>query len=182
MLKLVRALDTKIINVEDYCSEFSDSEDLNCTSLWNLKLGERNKYIYDIIKPWQLFYYLVDDENPDYIIGYCKVALLYEKFDVGNISYGIRPSERKKGYGTKILDLLLRECEDMGLNEVFVSCYADNIASRKVIKNNNGKFIKEFTDESQNITYKYSMILSPKIRSQLVLRFKINRMIKQLTK
>jgi predicted acetyltransferase len=56
----------------------------------------------------------------------------------GHIGYDIRPSERRKGYGTLILNLTLEKAKDLGLSRVFLTCDADNIGSAKIIENNGG--------------------------------------------
>lgn len=56
----------------------------------------------------------------------------------GHISYTIRPSERKKGYGNLILRELLKEAKRKNITEVFITCIESNISSRKVIEANNG--------------------------------------------
>ena len=58
----------------------------------------------------------------------------------GHIGYAIRPSERRKGYGTKLFELALEECKKIGLTEVLVTCQESNLGSNKVIKNNGGIF------------------------------------------
>lgn len=60
----------------------------------------------------------------------------------GNIYYAVRQSERRKGYGTKMLKLALDECRNLGMKTVFVKAAEGNIASQKVIENNGGIFIK----------------------------------------
>ena len=52
----------------------------------------------------------------------------------GNIGYGIRPSERRKGYGTIQLQLVLKEAKKLGLSKVLVTCRDNNIASKKTIE------------------------------------------------
>ncbi len=56
----------------------------------------------------------------------------------GNISYEIRPTERRKGYGTEILKLSLLEAKEIGLEKVLLTCDEDNIASKKIILKNGG--------------------------------------------
>ena len=56
----------------------------------------------------------------------------------GHIGYDIRPSERRKGYGTLILKLTLEKAKGLSLDRVLLTCDADNIGSAKVIENNGG--------------------------------------------
>lgn len=58
----------------------------------------------------------------------------------GHIGYGIRPSERRKGYATKILELTLEEAKKLEITRVLLTCNTDNIASQKTILKNKGKF------------------------------------------
>ena len=61
----------------------------------------------------------------------------------GNFYYKIRLSERRKGYGTKILELALNKFRELGFNEIFGQSSNGNIASAKVIENNGGIFLGE---------------------------------------
>ena len=56
----------------------------------------------------------------------------------GHIGYCIRPTERRKGYGTLILKLTLEKAQQLGLNRVLVTCDTDNIASARIIQKNGG--------------------------------------------
>lgn len=73
----------------------------------------------------------------------------------GHIGYGIRPSERQKGYATLLLKLSLEESRRLGINEVLVVCDADNIASEKTIINNGGKPDTSFIEEDGNVIKRY---------------------------
>lgn len=56
----------------------------------------------------------------------------------GHVGYSVRPSERKKGYATKILNMAKDYLYNLGITCIMVSCYSDNIASEKVILKNGG--------------------------------------------
>ena len=56
----------------------------------------------------------------------------------GNIGYDIRPSERRKGFGTLILKLTLEKAKEIGFDKVLVTCDEDNVGSIKIIENNGG--------------------------------------------
>lgn len=49
----------------------------------------------------------------------------------GHIGYGIRPSERRKGYGKQQLLLVLQEAINLKIPKVMITCDKDNIASMK---------------------------------------------------
>ena len=69
----------------------------------------------------------------------------------GHIADGIRPSERNKGYGTKLVSLALNKCKELGLNKVLMVCDKDNIPSSKTIIKNNGILENEIKIENQII-------------------------------
>ncbi len=56
----------------------------------------------------------------------------------GHIGDGIRPSERGKGYGTRMIALALDECRKMGLARVLMCCDETNLASARTIEKNGG--------------------------------------------
>ena len=56
----------------------------------------------------------------------------------GHIGYGIAPQYRGKGYGKKLLRLLLIEAKKIGLEKVPITIHTDNIASQKVAFANGG--------------------------------------------
>lgn len=56
----------------------------------------------------------------------------------GHIGYEVRPAERKKGYGGKILELALLKAKKLGIKKVLVTCDETNIASRKIIEHCGG--------------------------------------------
>ena len=57
----------------------------------------------------------------------------------GHIGYNVRPSERRKGYGSLILRLTLEKARAIGLERVFITCNTDNIGSVKIIENHGGR-------------------------------------------
>lgn len=62
----------------------------------------------------------------------------------GHIGYGIRPSFRRQGHATKILELSLKEAKKIGIEKVLLSCDKDNLGSIKTILNNGGVLWKEY--------------------------------------
>ena len=62
----------------------------------------------------------------------------------GHIGYEIRPSARRRGYGTLILKLALERARELGISPVLVTCDVDNLGSRGVIEANGGELEGEF--------------------------------------
>lgn len=73
------------------------------------------------------------------------------KNEGGHIGYDIRPSERKKGYGTKILQKGIEKAKELGLNNVLITCDIDNIPSNKVIQKNGGELQDSFKTKNRYI-------------------------------
>ncbi len=83
-------------------------------------------------------YWLIDKDK---FVGHVNIRhALSDKLKMvgGNIGYAIRPSERKKGYGTEILRLALEKAHEIGLERVMVTCADDNVGSVKIIEKNGG--------------------------------------------
>ncbi len=57
----------------------------------------------------------------------------------GHVGYGIRPSRRRLGYGTRILALALMECRRLGIRRALVTCLESNVASARIIEANGGQ-------------------------------------------
>lgn len=81
------------------------------------------------------------DEDRNVVVGavnirhYLNDALL---LNGGHIGDGIRPSDRRKGFATKMISLALEECKKIGINRVLMVCDKENIGSAKSIMNNGG--------------------------------------------
>ncbi|MBN2296461.1 MAG: GNAT family N-acetyltransferase [Pirellulales bacterium] len=56
----------------------------------------------------------------------------------GHIGYAIRPSQRNKGYATRMLEMALPKARELGLSRVLVTCNTENRASARVIEKNGG--------------------------------------------
>lgn len=62
----------------------------------------------------------------------------------GQIGYGIRPSERGKGYASKQLALMLAYARTMNMNKVMIMCEKSNTASARTILHNGGVLEQEY--------------------------------------
>lgn len=89
--------------------------------------------------------YLLIRERDNKIVGSVNIRWhltrgMDENFG-GNIGYGIRPTERRKGYATEALRLGLELCREKGMEFVRLGCYTNNTGSRKTILKNGGELI-----------------------------------------
>ncbi|KTD87411.1 GNAT family N-acetyltransferase [Paenibacillus etheri] len=73
----------------------------------------------------------------------------------GHIGYGIRPSERLKGYATKLLEISLVEAKKLGIKDVLVVCDACNVGSESTIIKNGGKSDTDYIEEDGNVVKRY---------------------------
>ncbi|MBP5606117.1 MAG: GNAT family N-acetyltransferase [Ruminiclostridium sp.] len=89
-------------------------------------------------------------------IRYELPELLSEKY--GDIGYGVRPSERNKGYATAMLEYALSVCKEKGMEKVIVGCYKDNPASAATIKKNGGTLITENENYKEGRISQYYLI------------------------
>ena len=102
----------------------------------------------------QTSYWLYDDNKP---VGYGRIRhYLNDKLaeTSGHIGYAIRRTERNKGYGNKILSLLLEECKKLGIEKVQIGANTDNIASNKIILKHGGELIR--TSNNKNFYHIYN--------------------------
>ncbi|HGA1021781.1 TPA: GNAT family N-acetyltransferase [Bacillus cereus] len=101
-------------------------------------------------------YWLVTNNNR--IVGAVNIrhSLTEHLFNAGgHIGYGIRPSERRKGYATKLLALSLEKTKELDITKVLVVCDAVNTASEKTILHNDGLRDHDFTEEDGNVVRRY---------------------------
>ena len=95
-------------------------------------------------------YYLVRRDD-DKIIGMTNIRLFLndnlEKCG-GHIGYGIRPTERRKGYNKINLYLGLLVCKKHGIKIAKLDCDEDNLGSKKTMEALGGILVRRSYDES----------------------------------
>ena len=92
-----------------------------------------------------LFFFM----REDYILGAISIRFKKNAQNVGidgHSGYGIRPSERQKGYATAMLAMALPIMKEYGINPVVISCDKENIGSAKTILNNGGRLVEEVVE------------------------------------
>lgn len=101
-------------------------------------------------------YWLVTDHNR--IVGAVNIrhSLTEHLFNAGgHIGYGIRPSERRKGYATKLLELSLEKTKKLNITRALVVCDEVNTASEKTILHNGGVRDDDFIEEDGNVVRRF---------------------------
>ena len=86
--------------------------------------------------------YLGIREKDNYIVGMIDIRHYLNEYLTqvgGNIGYGVRKTERNKGYAKQMLKLALEKCKELKIKKVLITCDEDNIASEKVILSANAK-------------------------------------------
>lgn len=115
------------------------------------------------IPTYTYFYVREEDER---LVGMVNIRLALTDFmekEGGHIGYSIRPSERGRHYGIRLLKEALEFCRMLGLDEVILSCSKDNAASAKVIKNCGGQLEAEFYSDTFRDTIQRYRILQKNI-------------------
>lgn len=94
----------------------------------------------DLVPMTQYLYVREEDKK---IVGVIQIRHYFNEYlekYAGHIGYSVCPSERRKGYATQMLRLVLPECKRLGLDKVLICCVQGNEGSRKTILNNGGVY------------------------------------------
>ena len=93
------------------------------------------------------YLYVREDDNK--IIGMIQLRHYLSAFleqYVGHAGYSIRPSERRKNYGTRMLHDALPILRSLGHSRVLITCDPWNVGSRQVILKNGGIYESTVTE------------------------------------
>lgn len=107
-----------------------------------LQLGRKAQL--DEYCPWSAFWAI--EQRNNCFVGLCSVRHKLSSWMAeygGHIGYRVRPSKRRKGYGTQILNLALTKAKEYGIDRILIVCESHNFGSIGVIKNNNGVFERQ---------------------------------------
>lgn len=150
----------------DYIKEFReyDSEMHGDGGLPNYVDGNYAKWLEELEKdlhrgpgeervPSEVYFLVRESDNK--IIGMISIrlALNHNLWNYGgHIGYGIRPTERRKGYNKINLFLALNVCAKHGIEVVLLDCDKENLGSSKTMRALGGKLIYEYFDSEKGIT------------------------------
>ena len=104
------------------------------------------------------YFAFVDDE----IVGTVQIRHTLNNSLInsgGHVGYGVLPSERRKGYGAKMLTLALEKCRNLSIEKALITCDKGNIGSARTILKNGGVLENEYTEENGNIVQRYWIYL-----------------------
>ncbi len=102
--------------------------------------------------------FFVIRENDGKIIGMADIRHYLNDFLAsfgGHIGYGVRPSERNKGYGSEILSMALEYAGSTGISKAMVACYDENYGSKKIIEKNGGILQRRFEESGKIVNVYY---------------------------
>ena len=151
------------------------------TSPWSIFKNDYHDFEYyrnhlDVVIPKEGLvpdstYFCLDEER-DVVVG--AINIRHELNDYllkygGHIGDGIRPSERRKGYATKMIALGLEECKKLGIHKVLITCDKTNTGSAKSIIKNGGILENEVVNPDGNIQQRYWIETASPIKTDRLL-------------
>lgn len=155
--------------LQGYVQEHWDHCETNISASWGLTACEYDAWVEAVQKnaaagdeTWgKSLLYLCFDQGR-------LIGLLHIRYDLpaaltgkyGNIGYGVRPTERNKGYATEMLRYALSVCREKGMDRAILGCFKDNLASAATIRKNGGILTEENNNyEKDRISQYYSVLL-----------------------
>jgi len=153
--------------LQEYMQEHYDNKESGISASLGLPASEYPDWVEKIQRnasvgdeQWgKSLLYLCFDKSK--LIGLLSIRYeLSEAFTkkYGDIGYGVRPSERNKGYATTMLRYALSVCKEKGMDKVLLGCYKDNLASVAVIKKNGGVLVDENDNYNEGRISQYYLI------------------------
>lgn len=79
----------------------------------------------------------------------------------GHIGLSIRPSQRGRGLGAKLMSLTIQEAMNRGIEEMHIHCYKSNLASARIIESNGGVLHSEIEEGHPPQTVQRFLIKTP---------------------
>ena len=157
MMKLIIPTIEYDRQIQDFRQHYLNSgESMDGSS--SLRKFDNTQQWLDQIEPLTTQYIYVREEDQK-MVGVIQIRHRFNEFlekYAGHIGYCVRPDERRCGYATQMLSLVLPECRRLGIYDVLVCCLSDNEASRRTILANGGIYESTVLEpESQRLIERY---------------------------
>ena len=127
-----------------------------------------SEYSESEIQDWMDYYfqeeqshvYIAVRQSDQKVVGVTDVRKQHSKEELygkdleewgGYIGLTVRPGERRKGYAREILKQNLNQCRERGIEKILVTCESSNVASKKLIFENHGRFDCRITVDGMQI-------------------------------
>ena len=159
MIIFKEPIDVSFQQIEDYKNEFILNNEIipgaaNLTILatneW-VKFVENTKYKETVTPGFvtaHTFFALDNDKIVGVINGRHELNDYLLNFG-GHIGYSVRKSERRKGYGKKMLAYTSEFLFSLGLEKILITCDKNNIASKRTIESCGGILENEIIEETR---------------------------------
>ena len=178
-LKLVRPTKEYQEQAYEYINEFIEyNSQINGTGgldkymdnydEWLLKLDRDRNMIPGTVlgrMPSETFFLIRESDNK--LLGIINIRLMLNEYLLnygGHIGYGIRPTERRKGYNSYQLYLAMKYCLEKGLDKVLITCDKENLGSAKTIINSGGILENEVLEENGSMLQRYWIELDVNVK------------------
>lgn len=120
-----------------------------CPCLQNSNLSRRNweRWLAEEEKQGQQLFFLLREDGK--LLGAVSIRPQERGENLrinGHCGYGIRPSERRKGYAVEMLSMAVKLLQEQGVMPVIVTCDEENVASEKTLKRCGGVQVGEIPD------------------------------------
>ena len=137
--------------VEEYCSSHQKTDSKRITWAQYVENCRKMRMGIDLPKgrvPATFFIAEVDGK----LVGRASIRHELNTFLLnygGHIGYGVRPAFRRKGYATEILRQSLAYIRGIGVRDVLMTCFDENVGSATVIESCGGELenIVEFEEK-----------------------------------
>jgi predicted acetyltransferase len=117
---------------------------------WLRNISDKEIY-HEGFVPSHTYFFMDEQHN---IIGAINIRHYLNDYLLsygGHIGYGIRPTQRKKGYAVQMLSMALPIAKELGIEKALLTCDKENIASAKTIQKNGGILENEVIEEGKMI-------------------------------
>ena len=148
MIIFKEPIDVSFQQIEDYKNEFTSNNETihgaaNMTNLsikeW-VQFAEDTKYKESVTPGFVTAHTFFALDN-DKIVGIINARHELNDYLLnfgGHIGYSVRKSERRKGYGKKMLAYTSEFLFSLGLEKILITCDKNNIASKRTIESCGG--------------------------------------------